>query len=310
MSTTVWLFVGIFVVLAVATTVGRVLRLRLAEGVSSSVIDNLNARIDAWWAMVIAVGLAFLGGKAGVMVLFGLLSLLALREFVTLTYTRRSDHLALALAFYIALPVQYALIWIEWYGLFSIFIPVYGFLILPIVAALRADPTRFFDRIAAVQWALMLAVFCLSHVPALLTLHIPGYEGRQLLLIAFLVIVVQSSDVLQYVWGKLLGRHKIAPTLSPSKTWEGFIGGVLSASLLGAALWWITPFSMLEAGLIALMVNLMGFFGGLVMSAIKRDHGVKDWGHLIAGHGGVLDRLDSVLFSAPVFFHVVRYVYG
>jgi phosphatidate cytidylyltransferase len=130
------------------------------------------------------------------------------------------------------------------------------------------------------------------------------------LLIAFLVIVVQSSDVLQYIWGKLLGRRKIAPTLSPSKTWEGFIGGVLSASLLGAALWWITPFSIVEAGLIALLVNLMGFFGGLVMSAIKRDHGVKDWGHLIAGHGGVLDRLDSVLFSAPVFFHVVRYVYA
>ncbi len=310
MSTTVWLFIGIFAVLGLATAVGRVLRLRLADGASSSVIDNLNARIDAWWAMVIAVGLAFLCGKAGVMILFGLLSLLALREFVTLTYTRRSDHLALALAFYIALPVQYALIWIEWYGLFSIFIPVYGFLILPIVAALRADPTRFFDRIAAVQWALMLAVFCLSHVPALMTLHIPGYEGRQLLLIAFLVIVVQSSDVLQYIWGKLLGRHKIARTLSPSKTWEGFIGGVLSASLLGAALWWITPFSMLEAGLIALLINLMGFFGGLVMSAIKRDHGVKDWGHLIAGHGGVLDRLDSVLFSAPVFFHVVRYVYA
>jgi phosphatidate cytidylyltransferase len=310
MSTTAWLFIGIFVVLAVATAVGRILRLRLADGASSSVIDNLNARIDAWWAMVIAVGLAFLCGKAGVMILFGLLSLLALREFVTLTYTRRSDHLALALAFYIALPVQYALIWIEWYGLFSIFIPVYGFLILPIVAALRADPTRFFDRIAAVQWALMLAVFCLSHVPALLTLQIPGFEGRQLLLIAFLVIVVQSSDVLQYIWGKLLGRRKIAPTLSPSKTWEGFIGGVLSASLLGAALWWITPFSIVEAGLIALLVNLMGFFGGLVMSAIKRDHGVKDWGHLIAGHGGVLDRLDSVLFSAPVFFHVVRYVYA
>lgn len=310
MSATVWLFVGIFAVLAVATTVGRVLRLRLADGASSAVIDNLNARIDAWWAMVIAVGLAFLCGKTGVMVLFGLLSLLALREFVTLTYTRRSDHLALALAFYVALPVQYALIWIEWYGLFSIFIPVYGFLILPIVAALRADPTRFFDRIAAVQWALMLAVFCLSHVPALLTLHIPGYEGRQLLLIAFLVIVVQSSDVLQYIWGKLLGRRKIAPTLSPSKTWEGFVGGVLTASLLGAALWWITPFSFVEAGLIALLINLMGFFGGLVMSAIKRDHGVKDWGHLIAGHGGVLDRLDSVLFSAPVFFHVVRYAYG
>jgi phosphatidate cytidylyltransferase len=211
------------------------------------------------------------------------------------------------MVFYIALPMQYALIWIEWYGMYSIFIPVYGFLFLPIVSALRADTTRFLDRIAAVQWALMLAVFCLSHVPALVTLQIPGFEGREILLIAFLVIVVQSSDVLQYVWGKLCGKHKVAPALSPSKTWEGLVGGVLSSTLLGASLWWITPFTPLQAAGIAFSINLMGFFGGLVMSAIKRDHGVKDWGHLIAGHGGVLDRLDSVLFSAPVFFHIVRY---
>jgi phosphatidate cytidylyltransferase len=201
------------------------------------VIDNLNQRIAAWWAMVALVALAFAAGKGGVIVLFALLSLLALREFVSLSYTRRSDHLALALAFLVVLPVQYALIWIEWYGLYSIFIPVYAFLFLPIVAALRADTNRFLERIAELQWALMLAVFWLSHVPALLTLEVPGYAGRNLLLIAFLVIVVQSSDVLQYVWGKLLGRHQVAPLLSPAKTWEGLVGGVVSATALGAALY-------------------------------------------------------------------------
>lgn len=307
MSTTLKLFLGIFAVLGFASAVALTLRYTVAKGQSHAVIDNLNDRINAWWVMVAVVGLAFAFGKAGVIVLFALLSLLALREFVTLTYTRRSDHLALALAFYLALPVQYLLIWIEWYGLYSIFIPVYGFLLLPIVAALRADTTRFLDRIATVQWALMLAVFCLSHVPALVTLQIPGFGGREILLIAFLVIVVQSSDVLQYVWGKLFGKRKVAPSLSPSKTWEGLIGGVLSSTALGAALFWITPFTPLQAAAIAFAINVMGFFGGLVMSAIKRDHGVKDWGHLIAGHGGVLDRLDSVLFSAPVFFHIVRY---
>lgn len=309
MSPTLTLFLGIFAVLVSATSIARVLRWRIARGQPHAVIDNLNDRINAWWLMVALVALAFAFGEGGVIVLFGLLSVLALREFVTLTYTKRSDHLALALAFYLALPLQYALIWIEWYGLYSIFIPVYGFLFLPIIAALRADTERFLERIAEVQWGLMLAVFCLSHVPALVTLDIPGFHGREILLIAFLVIVVQSSDVLQYVWGKLLGRHKVAPALSPSKTWEGLIGGVLSATLLGAALWWITPFTPLQAAAIAFSVNLMGFFGGLVMSAIKRDRGVKDWGHLIAGHGGVLDRLDSVLFSAPVFFHIVRYWY-
>jgi len=283
------------------------LRFWIAKGRPHSVIDNLVDRINAWWVMVGLVALAFAFGKTGVIILFGLLSLLALREFVTLTYTRRSDYLALAMVFYVALPMQYALIWIEWYGLYSIFIPVYGFLFLPIITALRADTTRFLGRIAQVQWALMLAVFCLSHVPALVTLSIPGFEGREILLIAFLVIVVQSSDVLQYIWGKLLGKHKVAPSLSPSKTWEGLVGGVLSATALGAGLWWITPFTPLQAAGIAFAINLMGFFGGLVMSAIKRDHGVKDWGHLIAGHGGVLDRLDSVIFSAPIFFHIVRY---
>ena len=310
MSTTTTLFLGIFGVLLFASAVAFTLRLTVAKGRPHAVIDNLTDRINAWWVMVGLVALAFAFGKTGVIVLFALLSFLALREFVTLTHTRRSDYLALALAFYVALPMQYLLVWIEWYGLYSIFIPVYGFLLLPIVAALRADTTHFLDRIASVQWALMLAVFCLSHVPALVTLNLPGFEGRQILLIAFLVIVVQSSDVLQYVWGKLFGRHKVAPTLSPSKTWEGLVGGVLSSTALGAALWWITPFSPLQAAAIAFTINVMGFFGGLVMSAIKRDHGVKDWGHLIAGHGGVLDRLDSVLFSAPVFFHMVRYGFG
>jgi phosphatidate cytidylyltransferase len=153
----------------------------------------------------------------------------------------------------------------------------------------------------------MTCVYCLSHVPALLTLNIPDYEGRQLLLVAFLVFVVQGSDVLQYVWGKLFGKNKIAPTLSPSKTVEGFLGGALSATALGAALWWITPFTVLQAAAMGLVITLMGFFGGLVMSAIKRDRGVKDWGTLIEGHGGMLDRLDSVVFAAPIFFHLIRY---
>jgi phosphatidate cytidylyltransferase len=271
------------------------------------VLENLSSRIKAWWVMVIAIAIAFAFGKAGVIALFGFASFAALREFLTLISTRRADHLALAGAFFIVLPAQYYLVWIEWYGLYSIFIPVYAFLLLPILAALRGDATNFMPRVAEVQWGLMLCVFCVSHVPALLTLDIPGYAGRQLLLIAFLVLVVQSSDVLQYIWGKLLGRRKIAPLLSPSKTVEGFVGGVLSATLIGAALWWITPFEPWQAALLALTINLMGFFGGLVMSAIKRDRGVKDWGALIEGHGGMLDRLDSVIFAAPIFFHIIRY---
>jgi phosphatidate cytidylyltransferase len=178
---------------------------------------------------------------------------------------------------------------------------------MPIIAALRQDTDHFLSRVSAQQWGLMICVYCASHVPALLTLDIPGYGGKQVLLVAFLIIVVQGSDVLQYIFGKLFGKTKVAPTLSPSKTWEGLIGGIAMATLLGGALFWITPFTPLQAAAHAFVICIMGFFGGLVMSGIKRDRGVKDWGRMISGHGGVLDRIDSIVFSAPIFFHLTRF---
>ncbi|MNQ47234.1 Phosphatidate cytidylyltransferase [compost metagenome] len=303
---TLSLFAGIGALLALASLIGFVLKWR-SRGAASPVIDNLNARINAWWVMVAVLGGAFWLGHGAVILLFAAISFFALREFITLTPTRGGDYPALVAAFYFVLPVQYLLIAADWYGLFAIFIPVYVFLLLPILASLGGDTTGFLERAAKVQWGMMIAVFCISHVPALLTLDIPGFEGRNLLLIAWLVLVVQISDVLQYVCGKLFGKRRIAPLLSPSKTVEGFAGGVALATLVGASLFWITPFSFWQAALIALVVTLLGFFGGLVMSAIKRDRGVKDWGHMIEGHGGMLDRLDSVCFAAPIFFHVLRY---
>ncbi len=295
----------VLAVLLTATLAAQVLKRRAPTG--DLTIQNLTARINAWWVMVAVIALAFVAGTAGVVILFALCSFAALREFLTLTNTRAADHWALVAAVFIVLPLQYILVGIGWYGLYSILIPVYAFLFMPILSALRGQSENFLIRVSEAQWALMIAVFCVSHVPALLSLNIPGYEGRNLFLIFFLIVVVQSSDVLQYVWGKLIGRRKIAPNLSPSKTLEGLIGGVLSASVLGAALFWITPFSIVQAFGLSLVITLMGFFGGLVMSAIKRDRGVKDWGHLIAGHGGFIDRLDSVIFSAPIFFHIVRF---
>ena len=155
----------------------------------------------------------------------------------------------------------------------------------------------------------MVAVYCVSHAPALLMLQIPGYAGQNAKLLLYLVIVVQLSDVLQYVFGKTLGRRRIVPRVSPNKTWEGTLGGIASATLIGALLWWVTPFGVWSAAAIALLINLAGFAGGLCMSAIKRDLGVKDFGTLIEGHGGILDRIDSLCFAAPVFFHAVRYFY-
>ncbi len=306
----IFLICGVICVLIFASVVATILKQKVDPNGTDPVIENLVARINAWWWMVGLLTIAILLGRAGVVILFALLSFSAMREFLTLTAKTRGDHYALATAFFVVLPVQYYLIWINWYGLYSVFIPVYAFLLLPIISACRGDIDNFLTRVSETQWGMMICVFAASHVPALMTLQIPGFEGKSILLIAFLVVVVQGSDVLQYVFGKLFGRHKIAPVLSPSKTWEGFLGGVLSASVLGAFLWWMTPFAFWQAFLVSLMIAIMGFFGGLVMSAIKRDKGVKDWGHLISGHGGFIDRLDSVVFSAPIFFHVVRYYWS
>jgi phosphatidate cytidylyltransferase len=297
---------GILAVLAVATMAGLLLKFRISPAKPHRVIDNLNARIRAWWVIVALIALAAWTGPNAIICLFAFVSFQSLREFISLTYTRKGDHQALLLSFFVFLPYQYYLITAGRYGLFSILIPVYAFLLLPI-SSLRGDTARFFERAAKVQWGLMICVYCISYVPALLTLDIPNYEERNTLLIIFLLVTVQASDVLQYVWGKLLGRHRISPAISPGKTVEGFLGGVLSSSAIAACLWWITPFSPWQAAFIGLVINIMGFSGGLVLSAIKRDRGVKDWGTMIDGHGGMLDRVDSISFAAPVFFHIVRY---
>ncbi len=304
-----WLFGGVAVTLVLATAVGQTLRLSVAGPGARDTIANVNARIGAWWLMSAAFLVATLTGGVGSVVLFALVSVLALREFVTLSPTSRADHRALAWAFFVVIPVQYVLVGVQWYGLFSIMIPVYAFLLLATRMVLAGETEGFLERAATVQWGLMACVYCVSYAPALLLLDIDGYDASSGKLLLFLVIVVQASDVLQFVWGKLLGRRRIAPTISPNKTWEGFAGGVACATLLGAGLWWATPFNPWQAAAMSLLIALAGFAGGLVMSAIKRDRGVKDYGGLLPGHGGVLDRIDSLLFAAPIFFHVTRFFF-
>ena len=272
-------------------------------------VRNLNERVKAWWLMVAIFAAAFLLGRVVTLVLFALTSFYCLREFITLTPTRPCDHRAVATAFYLFIPLQYLLIGVDWQAVFSIAIPVYAFLLLPVLAVLAGETDHFLERTAKVQWGLMLTVYCISHAPALLILDIPGHEGDNFLWLFFLIAVVQLSDVLQYIFGKLFGRHKVAPRVSPSKTWEGLIGGGLSATAIGAGLFWITPFSPLQAAGMAFAIVVAGFCGGLVLSAIKRSLGAKDWGGMIEGHGGALDRMDSVTFAAPIFFHLVNYFF-
>lgn len=304
-----WLIGGIATLLAVASLIGLALRLRAGSESAVAVIDNLNARVRAWWSMVAIFSVAFVIGTNATIVMFAFISFFALREFITLTPTTPGDHRALSLAFFALIPIQYWLIGIHWYALFSIFIPVYGFLFLPSFSALAQDAENFLERTAKIQWGIMVTIYCISHVPALLLLDIPGYDGQNALLLFYLVLVVQLSDVLQYVFGKLFGKTKIAPVVSPSKTVEGFVGGAASATLIGSAMWWITPFTPLQSAGMAFIIVLMGFLGGLSLSAVKRSLGAKDWGTMIKGHGGMMDRMDSVSFAAPIFFHLTRYFF-
>jgi phosphatidate cytidylyltransferase len=299
---------GVLGLLLLASAIGWMLSRHVGE-TNRATVDNINARIRAWWVMSLVFMVSVMTGALGSILLFTLISFLALREFVTLAPTRPGDHRALFWCFFVATPLEYFLIWIGWYGLFSILIPVYITIFVAIRTVLAGDTERFLERTATTQWGLMICVYFVSHVPALLMLRIPGYEQQNAALIFFLVLVVQLSDVLQYVWGKSFGRRRIAPSISPNKTWEGFTGGILSATAVGTAIWWATPFSPLQAAVMAFVITVMGFSGGLIMSAIKRDRGIKDYGSLIEGHGGMLDRIDSLCFAAPVFFHMTRFFF-
>lgn len=309
-----WLIGGVALLLVIASAIGWLLKAKLAKSQqpnekSQKIVNNLVARVNAWWVMVAVFAVAFLAGKLGTIILFTFISYFALREFMTLTPTRAGDHRALSLAFFLLIPLHYYLIYTQWYALFTILIPVYAFLLMPCISVLAQDTESFLERAAKIQWGVMISIYCISHAPALLLLDIPGFTGQNALLLFYFMLIVQLSDVLQYVFGNLFGKTKVAPVVSPNKTVEGLVGGGLSTVLIGAAMWWITPFSPLESAGMAAVIVVMGFLGGLVMSAVKRSLGAKDWGSMIEGHGGMLDRMDSVSFAAPIFFHLVRYFF-
>ena len=248
---------------------------------------------------------------------------MALREFITITPTRRSDHRSIFWAFFLLTPIQYLLVGLgqKYYGLYSILIPVYASLFIPARSAFSGDHKRFLERSAKIQAGLLICVYSLSYAPALLSLELGNWQmtenGREFVkftgsnagLLFYFVLVTQLGDVFQFSWGKLAGRHVIAPAISSSRTWEGFVGGMLTSTLAGAIFYWATPFALWQSAVMALIISLMGFAGGMTMSAIKRDRGVKDYGTLVTGHAGVLDRIDSLCFAAPIFFHLTRYFF-
>jgi phosphatidate cytidylyltransferase len=282
-------------------------RLLLAAKNPHQDYTELRQRIQWWW-MTALLFLVLIVSRTTAIIFFGFLSFLALKEFLSIVPTRLTDRRVIFWA-YLAIPIQYYWVGIGWYGLFIIFIPVYVFLFLPMRMVLIGDTTGFIRSAGILHWAVMLMVFAISHIAYLLTLPVKNMAAGNIGLVLFLLFITQFNDVCQYVWGKLLGKHKIIPKVSPNKTWEGFVGGLLTVTVgAGFVAPLLTPLSF-KYGLVAgIVIGLAGFVGDVVLSSVKRDLKLKDSGSLIPGHGGILDRLDSVIYTAPLFFHFLYYV--
>ena len=267
--------------------------------------------LRAAWVGGCVFWVAWISGPLGATLLFALLSFLALREFITLVHTQRSDHRTLIVAFFVLLPVQYMICGTRFFDLFTVFLPVYGFLVLPIVSALADDPARFLERNAKIQWGVMVCVYGLSHAPALLLLDFPGYTGRGAFLLFFLVMVVAAAQIAQELARRLLRRRPVARHISRSFSMRAWWTGTLTGALVGGLLFWITPFKVGQALAMAFLTAGAAGFGGLVMKALKKDAGARFWGNRssITGAVGLLDRIAVLCFAAPVFFHSARWYF-
>ena len=319
---------AVLVALAIASLIGQWLRNQPSESINPALVRRFRQRLNSWWLMCAILVFGLLLRPIGTVILFGLVSFWALREFITMAPTRRGDHRALFWALIVFTPLQYVLIglslgdwhWtsgkpVDFYGLYSIVIPVYASLLVPARIAISGDHKRFLERSAQITVGLLICVYSLSYAPALLDLKLTTsggvpWNGSVAGLLFFFILVSQLSDIFQWAWGQLVGKSLIAAEVSASRTWEGFAGGTLCTGLIGALLCWATPFRIWEAACMSMIVAVMGMCGGMTMSAIKRDRGVTDYGSLVLGHAGVLDRIDTLCFAAPVFYHLMRFFFS
>ena len=316
----VWIaLAAIFAAMTLASLALLAVRLRNPDRELGELVD----RIRTWCVIVILFTVALVPSPTSAVWFLAFVSFLALKEFLSMTPTRRADRRVLFYA-YVSIIGQYYFAAAGWYGMFIIFIPVLMFVALPTRMILIGHTEGFLRAAGTLHWALMLTVFSLSHAAFLLVLHpqdsprIIGeypseigraYPGPGLLL--FLVLMTELNDIFQFLWGKTFGYRQVAPTVSPGKTYAGFVGGIITtiviAALVGPQLTLMDGPRSLIAGMI---IAFAGFIGDLNMSALKRDLKIKDFGATLPGHGGVLDRVDSLVFTAPLFFHFVYYSYG
>ncbi len=305
------LFVALFGVLVLLTLVVFWRTLREEDESTRERHQQLRRDLRAVWVGAVLFWLSWISGPVGATLAFAVFSFLALREFITLVYTRRGDHRSLVLAFFVALPLQYVLVGLRAFDLFTVFVPVYVFLAVPVVSALAGDPLRFLERNAKIQWGIMVCVYGLSHAPALLLLDLPRHAGRGAFLLFFLVMVVAMAQIAQELASRWMRRRPTVRKIDRSFSFRAWGVGVAAAALLGAALFWITPVDPLRAAAMAAVAGGCGTLGDLVMRALKKDAGVRYWGNQssVTGAVGLLDRVAPLCFAAPVFFHSVRWYF-
>jgi len=308
-----WALLGaVLALLSIATLVGQWLKRQTSLRLDERTVSSFNNRVQSWWFFSVVLGFAFFQPKLTV-VLFGLLAFWALREFITLTPTSAGDHRALFWVFFLFTPMQFVLVAFDFYSFYSILIPVYAFLFIAARVAVSGDYQHFLERVAKIQFGLLVCVYCLSFAPALLYIqckHMDGHYANARLLFFFVTIAL-FSELLQFLCGRLFGKHCIAESIDTNRTWEGVLGGAGVTAIVGLSLYWATPFPhWWQAGAMSLTIAIMASAGAMTMSAIKRDRGEVTSGTLIEGHGGVLNRIDAICFAAPVFYHVTKYFFG
>lgn len=297
------------VLLSVAVTgLGGWLRRRTPDAARQQRLALVDSRLRASWSIAVMFGVAFALGTGALLLVFAVASFFALRNFVSLTPIRPADHWALVLAFYVITPLHYVLIGLGYIGTFTVFIPVYVFLLLPVVMALKRDTERYLERVAKVQWGLMICVYCISHAPAILQLGPPEAGARAPLLLAYFLLVLYAADLAQAITSALLGGTPLKS--DPNRTWAGVLVAVTVAGVLGTALWWMTPYRWWQSTLMAIFIAAAGFLGSVVLSSVKQSLGARDWDTGIVGVRAVLDRLDALAFAAPVFFHLSAWLYS
>ena len=306
------LFIGLFGVLLLITFVAFSSTLRERSTEQHDAHERFKRDLRAVWAGAVLFWVAWASGAVGATLLFGVLSFVALREFITLTHTRRADHRSLLLAFFVVLPLQFMMAGGRRFDLFTVFIPVYVFLAIPVVSALGNDAHRFLERTAKIQWGIMVCVYGMSHAPALLLLDLPAYKGRGAFLVFYLVVVVAVAQLVQEAASRRLRRRPAARAISRDFSWRAWGIGSLAGGLVGLLLFWATPFGPLAALMMGGVAGATGTLGEFVMHALKRDAGVRNWGGKasVTGAVGLLDRVAPLCFAAPVFFHAVRWYFG